>query len=103
MRAAIERPADTNREYQFTYPGKRFTDGLLLHVIRDGRSPWIGHFSPGENEFFAAAGYSGGRQLIVVSGGDAYWVDIERPDRFICFESSWVAGLVHRSPRRLTV
>ena len=90
---ASERPAATHNEYSFTYPGERLRDGALLKVFRERQPGWVGLFSPGQSGFSGAASCSLGQRIVVVSNGAAYLVDVERPERYECLDSSFVTGM----------
>ena len=71
---------------QFTVPGHgTHREGLVVEVtLSDGRS-WVGNFQKGRTGFSEVLLHANGVDLVVVAGGQGYWVGTEERKALVTF------------------
>ena len=100
---AHERVGNGKREFAFHSTNRRLLDGIVLNLYKDNMLSWTGLFSRGGSDYCGAAICAEGKQLVAISNGALYIVDLENPERYKPFGSESTQGMFVVSDARCVV
>lgn len=93
VREASERTADGKGEILFPASSGRIHDGMLLCVTPHDSETWQGVFPFGETSFSCISTCPLPSQMLVISHGNAFLVDVFHPNASATFVSAFAAGI----------
>ena len=97
VRLLAEGPAEPGPRWEFSRAGRGVHGGVLVEVVVEGRSEWIGLVANAPESVAAAHSgiYSTPSEgtLCVVARGDAYFIETAAPDQWWVLEDAPVVGV----------